>query len=75
MFRTGMTKGIYGNFLRSFQLNRSELDTLPFIYVDPETSTVKLLTSLMSTTEIGFEIVAHSMLSEGNLELISTDNT
>jgi hypothetical protein len=29
----------------------------------------------MSTTEIGFEIVAHSMLSEGNLELLSTENT
>ena len=75
MFRTGMTKGIYDNFLRSFQLNRSELESHPFIYVDPETSKVKLLTSLMSTTEAGFEIVAHSMLSEGNLELLSTENT
>ena len=75
MFRTGMTKGIYDNFLRSFQLNRSEFESHPFIYVDPETSKVKLLTSLMSTTEAGFEIVAHSMLSEGNLELLSTENT
>lgn len=75
MFRTGLTKGIYDNFLRSFQLNRSELDTLPFIYVDPETSRIRILTSLMSTTEVGFEIVAHSMLAEGNLELLSTENT
>jgi hypothetical protein len=75
MFRTGMTKGIYENFLRSFQLNRSELETMPFIYVDPETSNVKLLTSIMSTNQVGFEIVAHSMLSEGSLVLLSTDNT
>ena len=74
MFRSGLTKGIYESFLRSYQLNRSELESSPFIYVDLDTNEVKFLTSLMSTKEAGSEIFAVSIASGGNVEVLSTEN-
>jgi hypothetical protein len=74
MFRSGLTKAIYKSFLNSYQLNRSELEITPFIYVDLETGGVKLLTSLMRTKEIGSEIYAISIASGGYLEVLSTEN-
>jgi hypothetical protein len=72
MFSSGLTKGLYNSFLRSYQLNRSELDSTPFIYVDLDTFEVKYLTNLMSTTEIGADIYAVSIASGGNVEVLST---
>lgn len=74
MFRSGLTKGIYESFLRSYQLDRSELESSPFIYVDLDTNEVKFLTSLMSTKEAGAEIYAVSIASGGNVEVLSTGN-
>ncbi len=74
MFRSGLTKGIYESFLRSYQLNRSELESSPFIYVDLDTNEVKLLTSLMSSKEAGAEIYAVSIASGGTVEVLSTGN-
>lgn len=74
MFSSGLTKGIYDSFLRSYQLNRSELKSTPFVYVDLDSGEIKLLTSLMTTKEIGSEIFAVSIASGGNVELLSTEN-
>lgn len=74
MFRSGLTKGIYESFLRSYQLDRSELESHPFIYVDLDTNEVKFLTSLMKTKEVGSEIYAVSIASGGNVEVLSTEN-
>jgi hypothetical protein len=75
MFRTGMTKGIYESFLRSYHLNRTELQqTSPFIFVDPSTGQMKLLTNLMSSNEHGAEIFAVSVAIEGDVEVLSTEN-
>jgi len=74
MFRSGLTKGIYESFLRSYQLDRSELESHPFIYVDLDTNEVKYLTSLMRTKEVGSEIYAVSIASGGNVEVLSTEN-
>lgn len=74
MFRSGLTKGIYESFLRSYQLNRSELESSPFIYVDLDTNEVKFLTSLMSTKEAGCEIFAVSIASGGSVEVLSTES-
>ena len=68
------SKAIYKSFLSSYQLNRSELEITPFIYVDLDSGEVKLLTSLMSTKEVGSEIYAVSIASGGNVELLSTEN-
>ncbi|MBC7539847.1 MAG: hypothetical protein H7281_13580 [Bacteriovorax sp.] len=74
MFRSGLTKAIYKSFLSSYQLNRSELEITPFIYVDLDSGQVKFLTSLMSTKEVGSEIYAVSIASGGNVEVLSTEN-
>ena len=74
MFRTGLTKGIYENFLRTHNLNRSEHETAPFIFVDPTTGQMKLLTNLMSSKEYGSEIFAVSIANCGDVEVLSTEN-
>lgn len=73
MFRSGLTKALYKSFLSSYQLNRSELEITPFIYVDFDSGEVKLLTSLMSTKEAGSEIYAVSIATGGNVEVLSTE--
>lgn len=75
MFRTGLTKGIFNSFLRSHQLNRSELESAPFIFVDPSTGTMKLLTNLITSNEISNEIFAVSIANGGELEVLSTENS
>lgn len=75
MFRSGLTKEIYENFLRSYQLNRSELDYLPFVYVNLQSLEIKFLTSLTSSNEIGSDIYAVSIEPGGKLELLSTGNS
>lgn len=74
MFRSGLTKGIYENFLRTHHLNRSELEASPFIFVDPSTGQMKLLTNLMSSKEYGSEIFAVSIANGGDVEVLSTEN-
>ena len=74
MFSSGLTKGLYNSFLKSYQLDRSELKTTPFIYVDQSSGEVKLLTNLMRTSEIGSEIYAVSIASGGAVEVLSTEN-
>ena len=73
MFRSGLTKGIYENFLRSHNLNRSELKTAPFIFVDPASGHMKLLTNLMSSNEYDREIFAVAVAETGfDVEVLST---
>ncbi len=74
MFSSGLTKGIYNSFLRSYQLDKSELESTPFIYADPDSGEVKLVTNLLKTSEIGSEIFAVSIASEGGVEVLSTGN-
>lgn len=74
MFKSGLTKGIFKSFLRTYQLNRSELQSAPFIYVDPDDKSVQYLTNLMSTTEDCGEILALSVQGRGNVEVLSTES-
>ena len=74
MFSTGLTKGIYDSFLRSYHLNKSELHNTPFIFVNPATGQIKLLTSLVSSSEIGSEIFAVSVANGGDMEVLSTES-
>ncbi len=74
MFSSGLTKGLYNSFLRSYQLDRSELESTPFIYVDTDSGEVRLLTNLMRTSEVGSEIYAVSIASGGKVEVLSTEN-
>jgi len=74
MFRSGLTKGIYDSFLRSYHLNKSELDSVPFLFVDPKNGNVRLLTSLVGSQEYGAEVFAFSAASDGDVEVLSTEN-
>ncbi len=74
MFRSGLTKGIYDSFLRSYHLNKSQLDSVPFLMVDPTSGSMKLLTSLMSSNENGAEVFALSIANGGDVEVLSTEN-
>jgi hypothetical protein len=74
MFRSGLTKGIYESFLRSYQLDRSEHQSSPFVYVDPGSFEIKFLTSLMSSKEAGAEIFAVSIATSGDVEVLSTES-
>jgi hypothetical protein len=74
MFRTGLTKGIYESFLRTHNLNRSELEAAPFIFVDPSTGQMKFLTNLLSSKDLGNEIFAVSIANTGDVEVLSTEN-
>ena len=74
MFRTGLTKGIYESFLRTHRLNRTEFESAPFIFVDPTTGQMKLLTNLLSSNEYGSEIFAFAIANGGDVEVLSTEN-
>jgi len=74
MFRSGLTKGIYDSFLRAYHLNKSELDSVPFLFVDPSSGNVRLLTSLIGSKESGAEVFALSVANGGDVEVLSTEN-
>ena len=74
MFRTGLTKGIYESFLRTHRLNKTELTSAPFIFVDPISGSIKLLTNLLSSKEYGSEIYAFAIANGGDVEVLSTEN-
>lgn len=74
MFKSGLTKGIFKSFLRTYQLNRSELQNAPFIYVDLDDKNVQYLSNLMCTNEVASEILALSVQGRGNVEVLSTES-
>lgn len=74
MFRSGLTKGLYDSFLRSYQLNNSELESVPFLFVDPSNGNVRLLTNLIASNDHNSEVFACSVANDGDVEVLSTEN-
>ncbi|WP_127715290.1 hypothetical protein [Halobacteriovorax sp. HLS] len=70
MFKSSLTNVLYQDFLTSFNLRRDEIESYPFVYVDPETGEVRLLTS-MSFDDEG-DLFASTMASHGEMEVLST---
>jgi len=70
LFKSGLTLNLYDDFLKSFQLKRSVIDSSPFVYVDIEFGDIRFVTSISSDSE--GEIVASSVASHGELELLTT---
>lgn len=75
LFKSGLTRELYKEFLQHYQLDRSELKTQPFVYVDPEDGDIKFLTNLMKSTKgrNEDEIMAVSVACGGDLEVLSTE--
>lgn len=74
LFRSGLTRELYQSFLKSYHLNRSELKSPPFVYVEPETGSVRFVTNLMKTHGHSSEISAVTIAVAGDVELLSTEN-
>lgn len=74
LFKSGLTRELYKEFLDSYQLNRSELKSPPFFYVDLELKEVRLLTNLMRSSGGPDEVYAISIAGEGAVEVLSTEN-
>ncbi len=70
LFKSSLTNNLYDEFLDTFQLRRSEIESSPFVYVDPECGEIRLLTS-MSFDDDG-DLIASTMASHGVMEILST---
>jgi hypothetical protein len=70
LFKSSLTNNLYDEFLDTFQLRRSEVESSPFVYVDPEYGEIRLLTS-MSFDDEG-DLVANTMASHGELQILTT---
>lgn len=75
LFKSGLTRELYKEFLQHYQLDRSELKSYPFVYVDPEDGDIRLLTNLMKSFngKNNDEIMAVSVGGCGSLEVLSTE--
>ena len=71
LFKSGITANLYKEFLKDFQLTKKEMDSYPFVYVDLETSEIKLLTKLLESNDD--ELLAMSIASAGNIEILGTN--
>ena len=67
-----MTAILYNEFLDSFQLKRKEVANTPFVYVDSETSEIKLITKLMESND-DEDLVAMAIATAGNIEILGTE--
>ena len=70
LFKSSLTNDLYDEFLNSFQLKRSKIESSPFVYVDPEYGEIRLLTS-MSFDDDG-DLIANTMASHGEMQILST---
>lgn len=70
LFKSNLTRLAYEELITSFQLTKSELSTRPFVYADPHTGEIRLLTSLYLDEDE--ELTALSTSAEGDLEFLST---
>ncbi|OUR93035.1 hypothetical protein A9Q84_21260 [Halobacteriovorax marinus] len=70
MFKSGLTLNLYDDFLKSFQLKRSVIQSSPYVFVDLEYGDIRFVTSISSNFE--GEIVASSVASDGDMELLTT---
>tara|TARA_R110002072_G_scaffold288917_1_gene455526 strand:+ start:208634 stop:208858 length:225 start_codon:yes stop_codon:yes gene_type:complete len=73
VFHTRLTKDLFDQFLSSNQLNRSEMQSAPYVYVDGESGEIKYLANLLRSHGPECEIMAVSIAKEGDLEFLSTE--
>ncbi|TNE97096.1 MAG: hypothetical protein EP326_12095 [Deltaproteobacteria bacterium] len=74
LFRTGLTRNLFREFLSSYQVKGPVIHSTPFVYVDCiEEGSVKLLSSLLETSNDVEEILAVTVLSGGDLEVLTTE--
>ncbi len=74
LFKTGITKGLFHNFLNSLELNKTISNSNPTYYVDPESGDIKLLTNLIEFGGINCkELHVCSIDENGEISIYSTE--
>jgi hypothetical protein len=71
LFKTGLTRNLYDDLLNSLDLKRTEFKSSPFVYVEPTSGDVRLLTNLLSSAGCDDDMLAVSMEDAGMLEVLS----
>lgn len=74
LFKSGITKEIFEEFFRHNQLNRSQMKSPPFAFVDPETGEIKLLSNLMMIEDGSHDWHAFSVECDGGLGILTTES-
>lgn len=72
LFKSGLTKNLYDEFLNSHQLNKADMQSSPYVYVDNIDGSIRLLTKMMVMA--GEEIVALTIGTDGEIRMLSTEN-
>ncbi|MCO4792711.1 MAG: hypothetical protein KC493_03305 [Bacteriovoracaceae bacterium] len=74
LFKTGLTRNLFQEFLSSYQVKGSVVKSTPFVYVDAaQDGSVRLLSSLLETSNEVEEVLALTVLSGGDLEVLATE--
>lgn len=70
--QVAFTDEIYQGFVRSFQLDKKQIFKSAFVYVDADTSEIKLMAN-MTKSESSEDVLAYFVASTGDMEVLSTD--
>ena len=70
LFKSGITKSLYSNFVNSLNVRTSTPVSQPFVYVDSEDNVIRLLTDTFENTND--EIMSFSVSNHGDMELLTT---
>ena len=60
LFKSGFTRHLYQEFIDSFGSGRSCTTSQPFVYVEPQATSVRLLADVLEGKDGGWEIYAVS---------------
>ena len=73
MFARSLTDEIYQDFVESFQLDKKQISKNAFVYVDNESSEIKLMAN-MTMSDSSDDVLAYFVASSGNMEVLSTED-
>ncbi len=71
LFKTGLTRNLYHQFLESYQKASPARHSKPFVFVDEQG--IRLVANIMEESGKGNEIVAITVIQDGFMEVLSLD--
>ncbi|MGB0454364.1 MAG: hypothetical protein ACPGJV_11700 [Bacteriovoracaceae bacterium] len=66
-----MTREIFNSFFRSLNVSSSTVEDSPYIYVDTEANSFRVITDLREIEEE--HMLAYSVMSHGDIEVLTTE--
>ena len=73
LFHTGLTKNIYKGFINSYKISKSQDQSNAFVYVDTNAKSLHFLSDLVEGSDQSSDVLALSVASNGELELMVTE--